>query len=314
VKIANVSETSRLEYCSLGLRGIPGARRPIVLLNGSLCNFSQWERFISTAAMRELVETHGVVLYNYSGYGQSVTTPATDSSEKSWNIDTLADELVQLLDYLDLGSAHLFGVSKGTGVLQVVAHRHPERVASLAGYGWINLHHSSAASVSGLLRRRLSQMPQLRVDDCEKPLTRKVFALLWESLYREIITGSRTRKSGVSGMLLDNFIREKAFNLISPMSVDRMVKWFEYAAYLYSAPPVSLDLSMQALSVAPIRIFHGKGDRLLPPEAVQALSNRLPQGAIELLPSNFSHVSPLFLRAQANSLAQQYQAFINTIG
>jgi pimeloyl-ACP methyl ester carboxylesterase len=308
-KFAQISNATRIEY---QLVGDINAHKlaPIVLLNGSICNFQQWRRFVASPGMRSLASTRGIILYNYSGYGRS----STASTEPfAWCIDTLADELSKLLEFLTIPSAHLFGVSKGTGVIQAFARRHPERIASMAGYGWIQLHHDSANRVSTKLKRRVSQIEELSFATSDKPLDRKTFSALWHSLYREIITGSAKPRQGLAGRTLDAVIKRKAYQLIAPMSVYRMTEWFNYAAYLYSNPPVEQSVANQSLLCAPLKIYHGAGDKLLPSMAVEELGRQLAPGTVSILPDAFTHVSPLFNRSQGSLISEDYQEFIENL-
>ncbi|HEX2129430.1 MAG TPA: alpha/beta hydrolase [Solirubrobacterales bacterium] len=49
----------------------------------------------------------------------------------AYTLDDMADDVASLIDYLDLGSAHVVGISQGGMTAQVLAYNHPDKVRSL---------------------------------------------------------------------------------------------------------------------------------------------------------------------------------------
>jgi pimeloyl-ACP methyl ester carboxylesterase len=52
-------------------------------------------------------------------------------SAAAYSLESLADDTAALLDHLEIGAAHVVGVSMGGMIAQLVAIRHPDRVLSL---------------------------------------------------------------------------------------------------------------------------------------------------------------------------------------
>lgn len=95
---------------------------PVLLLSNSLgADLAMWDPQVPV-----LAERFRVVRYDTRGHGRS---PVPDGNS---TIDDLADDVVALLDRLDVGTAHVVGLSIGgmTGVR--LAAREPQRVATLA--------------------------------------------------------------------------------------------------------------------------------------------------------------------------------------
>jgi pimeloyl-ACP methyl ester carboxylesterase len=69
-----------------------------------------------------------VIRYDTRDTGRSTTFPP---GRPPYEGDALIDDAVGLLDELGIASAHIVGISMGGGIAQVLAVRHPERVASL---------------------------------------------------------------------------------------------------------------------------------------------------------------------------------------
>jgi pimeloyl-ACP methyl ester carboxylesterase len=100
-----------------------GARPPVVMLHGLVIdNLSSWYYTIAHP-MALAADVH---LYDLRGHGRS-EMPAT-----GYTVDDNVDDLVALLDHWGITEpVHLFGNSFGGVVALALAHRHPERVASL---------------------------------------------------------------------------------------------------------------------------------------------------------------------------------------
>jgi 3-oxoadipate enol-lactonase len=95
---------------------------PVVVLSNSLgSTHRMWD-----AQMDVLNERFTVVRYDTRGHGGS---PVPDGP---YAIDDLADDLLALLDRLDIGRAHVVGLSLGGMTAMRLAARNPERVDRLA--------------------------------------------------------------------------------------------------------------------------------------------------------------------------------------
>lgn len=100
--------------------GRPG--RPVVMLSNSLLtDYRMWE------PQRHALTAHYQVLrYDTRGHGQS------ESTSPPYSMATLTDDAIGLLDALQIDRVHFVGLSMGGMIGQLLAGRHPERVASLS--------------------------------------------------------------------------------------------------------------------------------------------------------------------------------------
>jgi pimeloyl-ACP methyl ester carboxylesterase len=127
-----------LEYRVSG----PPSGAPILLLMGSATPLVQWEE----PFVRALAEAgHPVLSFDYRDTGRSscIDVPVPDSMPEMMSalaagqlrppyaIEDIARDVVGLLDVLAVRQAHLFGLSVGGGVGQILAAREPHRVLSL---------------------------------------------------------------------------------------------------------------------------------------------------------------------------------------
>ena len=67
-----------------------------------------------------------VITYDQRGTGGS------DRIQREFSVDQMAEELVGLMDRLNIGRAHIVGMSTGGAIGQTIAIEHPERVMKLA--------------------------------------------------------------------------------------------------------------------------------------------------------------------------------------
>ncbi|GAA1742277.1 alpha/beta fold hydrolase [Aeromicrobium alkaliterrae] len=99
-----------------------GGDGPAVVLGHGLL-FSGWMYFPQVAALRD---RYRCITVDWRGQGQS--PPATAGG---YDMDTLTDDLVGVLDAFGLDAVHYVGLSMGGFVGMRLAARHPERVRSL---------------------------------------------------------------------------------------------------------------------------------------------------------------------------------------
>ncbi|HVL30649.1 MAG TPA: alpha/beta fold hydrolase [Solirubrobacteraceae bacterium] len=98
-----------------------GAGEPLLLIQGLGGHSLHWgDRFLDA-----LEESFEVVVYDHRGAGRSAALGG------ELTIAGLADDAAALLDALEVGSAHVAGISMGGMVAQELALTHPERVRTL---------------------------------------------------------------------------------------------------------------------------------------------------------------------------------------
>jgi len=107
-----------LEYECFGDAGAP----PMLMIMGLGSQMIVWpDEFCTLLAARGF----RVIRYDNRDVGLS-TKPAVQ-----YTLDDMADDAAGLLDALDLPRAHVVGASMGGFIAQLLALRHPQRVASL---------------------------------------------------------------------------------------------------------------------------------------------------------------------------------------
>jgi pimeloyl-ACP methyl ester carboxylesterase len=103
---------------------IYGAGDPVILLHGGLGNADHWSNQVPA-----LAEKFQVIAIDSRGQGRSTRTRAKPSYQ------TMADDVIAVMDQLKLAKAALVGWSDGGEIALKIAIEHPERVAKLFVFG-----------------------------------------------------------------------------------------------------------------------------------------------------------------------------------
>jgi pimeloyl-ACP methyl ester carboxylesterase len=97
-----------------------GVGTPLLLIHGLLASGSMFDPVLPAWSAH-----HRVIVPDLRGHGRSGALPGP------YGVGRLAHDLAQLLDDLQVETAHVLGYSQGGAVAQQLAHDHPERVRGL---------------------------------------------------------------------------------------------------------------------------------------------------------------------------------------
>lgn len=97
-----------------------GQGPPLVFLHGALCDSRVWRRQLAG-----LADEFTVVAWDEPGAGRSADPP------EKFTLSDYSDYLAAFIEALELGAAHVAGLSWGGVLAQELYRRHPESVASL---------------------------------------------------------------------------------------------------------------------------------------------------------------------------------------
>jgi pimeloyl-ACP methyl ester carboxylesterase len=238
------------------LRGSPG--RPLVLLAGGGGQMVHWpEKFLDSASSAGF---QPLILDNRDS-GRSTHA----KNGERYSLADMADDTVAVLDAIGWESAHVFGLSLGGMIGQVLAVHHPERVLSL----------TSVASASGvgfrISRPRLSTMFRILKATRKAGAGREATVDTWVEIQRIIgspgypFPEAEVRETALRAYDIDH----------DPDVMKRQI----------AAIKASGDRRKELARVrAPTLVVHGECDPLQNPRAGKATADAIPGARLMLLP------------------------------
>jgi len=102
-------------------------------------NSTEWVTFVHGAGgsssiwfkqIRDFKNHYNVLLLDLRGHGESKTSFKTAFKNK-YTFSSLANDILEVLDYLKIGKSHFIGISLGTILIRQLAEMHPTRVQSM---------------------------------------------------------------------------------------------------------------------------------------------------------------------------------------
>lgn len=220
---------------------IDGSGEALVLIGGFTMVKESWELQVV-----ELARQFRVITFDNRGVGES-TVPS-----EPFTIADMAADTVDLMDALGIESAHIFGVSMGGLIAQVLALDYPDRVKKVA---------LGCTTHGG----RHAVQPE-----------QAVMAVLAQAADPNL-SAEEVVRNKVPFILSERFIREK------PERVEEFVR----LALQYSPTPEGAAGQMGALSVfnvkrrlgeirCPVLVITGSEDRMMPPDNSKLLAGGIP--------------------------------------
>lgn len=227
---------------------IEGKGEPLVLIGGYTMVKEAWKQQVE-----RLSSQFTVITFDNRGVGQS-TVP-----QEPFTIADMASDTVGLLDHLGISSAHIFGISMGGLIAQVLALDYPERVKKVA-LGCTTHGGREAISPSPEVMDLLAKAADPTIPP-EKAVRMRV----------PILFGQR-------------FLEEKK---------DLVEQWVHMAIRYYPSPKGAQG-QLKALSRfnsrgrlseirCPVLVITGSEDRLIPPENSNLLAQRIPGAMLHLV-------------------------------
>jgi pimeloyl-ACP methyl ester carboxylesterase len=134
---------------------VTGKGVPVVFLHEFAGDLQSWEPQI-----RELSRLYRCIAFNARGYPPSDIPESPDS----YSQDIAGDDVIAVLDHLDVDTAHVVGLSMGSGTALNIAIRHRDRLRSLVlcgcGYGSFPDQREAWLAANRSLESQLERDPQ----------------------------------------------------------------------------------------------------------------------------------------------------------
>lgn len=220
-----------------------------------------------------------VIRYDHRDCGMS---SCFDFKKDPYDLNDLSKDAIGLLDFLKIEKAHLFGLSMGGPIAEILSVQFPDRILSVAlAASSLDLEPCSRAH-EGLPSKKGSLPPPSSVyldwmKGIVPPTTEEEQLEMGLSAWR-ILNGSRISLDEVQCKAMQQEFLHRNRHPESQgnhmLAIKRSLELIRTIPYQVKAPSV---------------VFHGTEDPILPPEHGQALAAAI-QGAKYILMEGFGHV------------------------
>lgn len=207
--------------------------------------------------------------YDARGHGQ------TDAPEGPYTLETLAMDLIGLLDGLGISQAHFMGISMGGMVIQTLALMHPERILSL------------------ILCDTTASMPKERAPIFEE----------------QIRTAEEKGMSALAGATLDRWLspefqkqHPERTRQIREIAAHTPVTGFAGSSQAISRLDIEARLNQITL---PTLILVGEHDPATPVKSARQIQAQIPHAKLEVLPGAY-HLSNVEASEQFNKFLVEF--------
>lgn len=102
-------------------------------------NSNQWVTFVHGAGgsssiwfkqIRDFKKQYNVLLLDLRGHGNS-NSQIKKSAQQKYTFESIANDILEVLDHLKIGKSHFIGISLGTILIRQLADKNPERIQSM---------------------------------------------------------------------------------------------------------------------------------------------------------------------------------------
>ncbi|NCT13902.1 MAG: alpha/beta fold hydrolase [Flavobacteriales bacterium] len=242
----------------------------IIFIHGFPLNKSMWDK-----QSEKLKDSYRVIAYDIRGHGD------TDLGAIDFSIDLFAQDLIDFMDALKIEKTMLCGLSMGGYIALNAIDKHPNRFSAL-----ILSDTNCTADSSEAKENRMKTIEGIKENGVKKladGLIPKLFAPESFKTYSEGIA--------VVKELIVKTPKQSLYN-----SLHAMANRKETCSKL---PEIKI----------PVLIIVGKEDKITPPEAANAMHEKIKDSSLQIIP-NAGHLSNLENQEDFNN---QLKKFIDTI-
>ena len=226
---------------------VQGSGEPLILIMGLGGECGDW-----VLQSRAFKKDYRVITFDNRGVGKS------DKPVEPYTTNTMTDDIVGLMDYLEIDKAHILGVSLGGMIAQEVAIRHPERVRKLILASTSAGRDENGGHSPGLLRAM-----GLREGFPDEDIKSVDIGKVMTSLNAHAFSGGAIKLMAVPYC----WVRGKLFG------IEGLKGQFE-AAMTHST------LDRLHLIKAPTLVITGTEDRIVSPSSSDTLASRIPNARL----------------------------------
>jgi pimeloyl-ACP methyl ester carboxylesterase len=227
-----------------------GSGEPLLLIMGLGATHVWWHRLTPILAAR-----FRTILFDNRGVGESDMPPGP------YDMATMADDAVAVLDAAKVDSAHVFGASMGGMIAQEVVLRHPQRVRSLI-LGCTACGGRDVVPAAREIREALNTRGAMTREESARKMVPYTF------------------DAGTPRELIEE---DLAVRLAANVPNDG------YVAQLEAIRAWTGTVARLPTIATPTLVIHGETDALVPPDNGRIIARAIPDAKLVMLP-NASHI------------------------
>jgi len=274
----------------------------VVLLNGSVFNYHQWDRVALPVLQSSLSRNCRFLQYDYIGVGGS------SRKNKPFSMLDLAEELRALLDELFLESVHLFGISKGSSVGQAFLIKYPDRVKSFCGLGNPNLLSPGLQEAFSAMQERVKNLEDLK-EIWPQRVGRHNYTRIFNHVYVPIMFFKRYTELSPTEKIKAFIARRIVFAAMEGTFVQTMVDIFRYFLEGISGDIPAFSEGLKQVKGIPILLLNGTSDTTTPVQMSRELSELLPGSELVEF-DGVTHMGPMLLKKEGRPIFERYAVFL----
>lgn len=281
---------------------------PVVFVNGSIFNYKQWYPAFLPAFKKLTNNQQSYLLYDYEGIGLS------SIKKDKFTIEGLVDELKQILDLLHLDKVHLFGASKGTFVSQAFAGTYPDYIASLSGYGVINLY-STAEELSSTRKEFEERLEALQFfkDKFDERMDKDTYIEIMKKVYTPVMFFKEYSELNLKEKIISKIVVRKVWPMLDQSPIGTMDLLFRYyISDLEKEIPYFEKILPNLKTIKNVLWLNGSIDKTAPTPLVEKLTELLPNSSLIVF-ENYGHIDPALSKKKAYNIMDSYVSFLNKI-
>ncbi len=278
----------------------------IVLVNGSVFNYHQWDRYVLPILRRHLDGRCRFLQYDYVGVGGS------SARSKPFDLLDLADELRDLLDRLLVRRVHLLGTSKGSIVSQAFLVRYRERVKSFCGVGNPNILSPSGAQTANQFAERLAALNDLQ-ELWPQRINRQNVGRVFRHVYVPAFFMKRYQELSPGERLRVALMIQMVYPALRGTFIQTMADLFRYyAGGIGAEEATALAEGLPKVRGVPILLLNGTDDTVTPLPMARELAALLPEAELVEF-EGVTHLSPMTTRKDARRVFGRYVEFMERV-
>ena len=276
----------------------------IVLVNGSVFNYHQWDMQALPTLRRALNGQVRFLQYDYIGVGGS------SAKTVPFRMFDLADELRDLLDALSVERVHLFGISKGSLVGQAFLVRHRERILTFCGLGNPNVLSDRLEGTFSAFQERLAALEEIR-ELWPQRINRDNYAEVVNRVYVPAMFSKEYNDLSLMERLQALIVRRRIYPALEGTFIQTMVDLFGFYVSERSEEIPAYDAGLPQMQGVPILLLNGTADTTTPMHMSRELAELLPQAELVEF-EGVTHMGPMLLKKEAKPVFERYVAFMKS--